>query len=151
VQVGNAEVYLLALSSNGCIVASDKKNLACKPCTKNNCNNWASRGMGESLLCQPCQCSMEYDGCDLRWEGGNDGEFLACPAAPPSLFSNLCPTVKAPSPSPTAAPPTSAPSTKLPTMGKGYLNGDDSAGASLNPSMILALFGSFAMIVVVGA
>ena len=57
---------------------------------------------------------------------------------------------EAPSPSPTVAPPTSAPSTKLPTMGNVIDLSGNGAGASFNPSMILALLGSCAIIVVVG-
>ena len=89
-KLGKTNVYLLALSSNGCIVASDKRNIECLPCNIDNCNTWDSSSMPSELLCQPCQCMTEYDSCAMKFGGSSGQQLKACPAAPPPLFEDVC-------------------------------------------------------------
>ena len=44
-KLGRANVYLLALSSNGCIVENSKREIGCKPCSVENCNDWLNQDM----------------------------------------------------------------------------------------------------------
>jgi hypothetical protein len=90
-RLGDSNTFLLALSSNGC-VSGAKARTPCEPCTAANCAaaTWAS--LGSKLLCQPCKCRVEYDGCALNY-GQSSPKHDACPASPPPLFTDLCPTL----------------------------------------------------------
>ena len=90
-RLGDSNTFLLALSSNGC-VSGTKAKTPCEPCTAANCAaaTWAS--LGPKLLCQPCKCRVEYDGCALNY-GQSSPKHDACPASPPPLFTDLCPTL----------------------------------------------------------
>ena len=88
-RVGDSNVYLVGVSSNGCEDGQPGESVDCKVCSSENCANWDANGMDDSLLCQPCQCNMDYDSCGLRY-GEDNGAVVACPAAPPPLFDDLC-------------------------------------------------------------
>jgi hypothetical protein len=94
-RAGKTNMYLLMLSSNGCISNYAKRTQTCTPCSEANCasSKWAT--LSSSLLCQPCQCKVEYDSCALNYAGAHPAPPAskndACPASPPPLFSDLCP------------------------------------------------------------
>ncbi|GMI31153.1 hypothetical protein TeGR_g15295, partial [Tetraparma gracilis] len=79
--LGSSNVYLLAVSSNGC---ERDSNVNCAVCSEENCNSWDTLNMDEALLCQPCQCKTKYDSCELKY-GEGDNTAPACPAKPPQL------------------------------------------------------------------
>jgi hypothetical protein len=86
-RVGKSNIYLLAMSSNGC----SSSTADCTPCNEDNCKNATWSTLGGSLLCQPCQCKVEYDSCELNY-GQPAIKLPACPTSPPPLFTDLCPS-----------------------------------------------------------
>ena len=85
-RAGKTNMYLLAVSSNGCASAG----ATCAACSVANCKAAQWSTFAAKLLCQPCQCKVDYNSCALNY-GQSSPKSVACPASPPPLFSDLCP------------------------------------------------------------
>ena len=92
-RVGDSNVYLVGVSSNGCESGKRGEHVECAVCNLENCAKWEME-MQSVLLCQPCECTVKYDSCAGGY-GEEDGSVVACPAAPPPLFDDLCPAFTA--------------------------------------------------------
>jgi len=83
--VPGTNMIVVMINGNGCTSPSTE----CLPCTRENCESGLN-----GLLCQPCACSVEYDGCSQTYNISNQAKVIyedppPCPVSPePQLLGS---------------------------------------------------------------